>query len=467
MVLCVAISFSQQLQTHYNIVLSAGGGTINIPMTKDYAVYYIDGTATLTSNWTIQPSGTAYEGITVVFYYNGGITLSGNTLTIFSKTITEDYADIPFIQTCYYDGSSWIVTVTPDAFQDNIVSTSSIKDEAVTLDKLTDLTQGSMWIGGASDRPVELDLKRAGYFIVGNGTTVIPTLLSGDVSGSATGAITIMNNAVENIMLNSNVAGDGIQLNGVSNAIDVDVSDFAGNGLEDDGSENLQVKPDVTNGTSVVTSVDGVRLSGDANSPGNTYYYGTNGSGTKGWYSLTSFGVNIWTDGGSVTYLTTKSDSVSIGNQTASERFDVDGNIKCDDIRANRVLFDYTDDYLIDTVIIIPSDSILVCNTRPQTLIEAPGAGKVIEIVKVMYYLDFNTTPYGGSPGFISIQYENGGSNTLEEGYITASNDSLKKLAFNGDVAINDKIQFTTISADPTTGDSPVKIYITFYRREL
>lgn len=65
----------------------------------------------------------------------------------------------------------------------------------------------------------------------------------GQVSGDATiadgGALTIAANAVEGTMLNGNVAGDGIQI--ASNAIAVDVSDFAGTGLEDDGSENLRL----------------------------------------------------------------------------------------------------------------------------------------------------------------------------------------------------------------------------------
>jgi hypothetical protein len=39
---------------------------------------------------------------------------------------------------------------------------------------------------------------------------------------------------------------------------------------------------------SIVVVSSNYQLSGDSASPGNSYYYGTNGSGTKGWYVLTS-----------------------------------------------------------------------------------------------------------------------------------------------------------------------------------
>lgn len=46
---------------------------------------------------------------------------------------------------------------------------------------------------------------------------------------------------------------------------------------------------------SVVNTSGTVALSGDSASPGNTMYYGTNGSGTKGFYSLSAAANNYWT----------------------------------------------------------------------------------------------------------------------------------------------------------------------------
>ena len=54
-------------------------------------------------------------------------------------------------------------------------------------------------------------------------------------------------------------------------------------GLEQEVTGALSVLPDATNGTSVKSSVTGIRLDNDETAPGNSKFYGTNGSGTKGW----------------------------------------------------------------------------------------------------------------------------------------------------------------------------------------
>lgn len=49
-----------------------------------------------------------------------------------------------------------------------------------------------------------------------------------------------------------------------------------------ESTEILAVKTQM----SITSDASGLKLSGDASSPGNSYYYGTNGSGTKGWFTL-------------------------------------------------------------------------------------------------------------------------------------------------------------------------------------
>ena len=51
--------------------------------------------------------------------------------------------------------------------------------------------------------------------------------------------MTIQGNAVEGSMINSNAAGDGLKY--ASNALNIEPNDFAGTGLEDDGSDNLRL----------------------------------------------------------------------------------------------------------------------------------------------------------------------------------------------------------------------------------
>jgi hypothetical protein len=47
--------------------------------------------------------------------------------------------------------------------------------------------------------------------------------------------------------------------------------------------------------TSVINTAGAVTLSGDVTSPGNSFYYGTNGAGTKGWYVLPAPGTGTVT----------------------------------------------------------------------------------------------------------------------------------------------------------------------------
>jgi hypothetical protein len=105
-----------------------------------------------------------------------------------------------------------------------------------------------------------------------------------------------------------NFSGDqGVTITGSTGAIDIDVkhdnlSDFvanehinhanvvltAGNGLSGGGNITTSRTFTVNTANSVTIANDNVQLLNDAASPGNEYYYGTNGSGVKGWYALSS-----------------------------------------------------------------------------------------------------------------------------------------------------------------------------------
>jgi hypothetical protein len=77
------------LNTIQEIILTAGGGTVNLPTLSPVTSYIIQGVATLTSNWTIQPSGTAFVGMQYIFKISkySNINLNGNNLTVFSTGI--------------------------------------------------------------------------------------------------------------------------------------------------------------------------------------------------------------------------------------------------------------------------------------------------------------------------------------------------------------------------------------------
>ena len=93
------------------IILTAGGGTQNLPTTSPIDLYIIQGSATLTSNWTIQTSGGApVEGMEYRFKYEADINLNGNNIIIFGETLPSTLSDKDCTITAYYNGSDWNVT---------------------------------------------------------------------------------------------------------------------------------------------------------------------------------------------------------------------------------------------------------------------------------------------------------------------------------------------------------------------
>lgn len=132
------------------IEITAGGGTIDL---NDYAgtqlfVFVTTGAVSLTSNLTIQDTGTNVEGKVWEILWKPNLDLNGNTLTIFGQSISSVQASKRGAMTVTYsDGglslesfvdnteTAWIPT---GALVDEAVTTAKIDDEAVTTAKIDD-----------------------------------------------------------------------------------------------------------------------------------------------------------------------------------------------------------------------------------------------------------------------------------------------------------------------------------------
>jgi len=122
------------------ITLTAGGGTENLSVSSISNLYVIKGTATLTSNWTIQPSGTPNAGAEYKFRYEADITLGGNNITVFGTTIPDTLVDKTHEINAYYDGSDWEVNFLVDVDENGslpkeIISEYNVADkqEMITI----------------------------------------------------------------------------------------------------------------------------------------------------------------------------------------------------------------------------------------------------------------------------------------------------------------------------------------------
>ena len=106
----------------------------------------------------------------------------------------------------------------------------TIANDAVNNNKLANIAQGSVKVGGGSNAPTDLDASGDGKILVGDGTDINSVAVSGDVTLANNGAVTIANDAVEGTMLNTNAAdtstielsSDTLSVLKVPNAITVD-----------------------------------------------------------------------------------------------------------------------------------------------------------------------------------------------------------------------------------------------------
>ena len=84
------------------------------------------------------------------------------------------------------------------------VVNSMLADDAVGLDELANITEGSILTGDSSNNPLLLDANDTGKILIGTGTGLASVAISGDFDLASNGTVTIANNAVD---LTSKVTG--------------------------------------------------------------------------------------------------------------------------------------------------------------------------------------------------------------------------------------------------------------------
>ena len=83
------------------------------------------------------------------------------------------------------------------------VDTTQLTDDAVTNDKLANIPQGSVKVGGANDAPTDLDASGDGMILIGDGTDLKSVAVTGDVTITNAGVTAIGAGKVTSAMLAS------------------------------------------------------------------------------------------------------------------------------------------------------------------------------------------------------------------------------------------------------------------------
>lgn len=211
--------------TYTNDLITAGGGTLNVDIHSNSLPITIGsvGSITLLAAYNVTPIGTPKVGTQVRIYYSGNTNLitdtaTGKHISFFGNIITDNQAKGQLQIDLFWDGTQWRSLVLPNfnttkvpvienpMIVENTIEGSKIKNANISLDKLANVTQGSLLIGDGSNRPVEVSVATDKSILIGNGVSATPRVISGDITVSNTGVATIGAGKVTESMLSFTLA---------------------------------------------------------------------------------------------------------------------------------------------------------------------------------------------------------------------------------------------------------------------
>jgi hypothetical protein len=199
------------------IVPVAGGGSYTVDLDKGIQhVYVCPATSiTLAAATNIVTTGTAVKHQYVKFIYCGNITTdtsTGKSVNIFGTELTDAQALYEAEITAFYNGSAWEVRILADDESGNAsvsgsdivdasITTAKLADNVITLAKMNDITRGQFIVGGTSDAPTYLNASTSGNILIGDGTDLTSTAVTGDVTISSAGVTSIGSGKITESML--------------------------------------------------------------------------------------------------------------------------------------------------------------------------------------------------------------------------------------------------------------------------
>lgn len=229
------MAISSKIIPNGTLTAVAGGATLTIDTgsftlgsgaapTDNFTYYCLEAAApiTLTGNIIVNATGTLYEDLRVIIKNKAVITTAGTgrSVTILGAVIPEELTTSTFMVEAIYStsgGGGWHTTVIPDYTTTQIVNTDRLEDNAVTTAKITDLnvTTGKLANSGvtlakiqdvAANSVLVRDANSSGVLtekalattqiLIGDGTGFTAAALSGDVTMTNAGVVTLATNSV-------------------------------------------------------------------------------------------------------------------------------------------------------------------------------------------------------------------------------------------------------------------------------
>jgi len=125
---------------------------------------------------------------------------------------------------------------------------------------------------------------------------------------------------------------------------------------------------------------------------------------------------------------------------------------------------------ILEKEVSLTSTEILALYDSPKELVAAPGSGKVLQFAGAVGFLDFNSTAYD-TAGILTIKYTDGSGTAVSDAVAAAAlcnqaddcYEEFAKTSAETELTANAALVLTCDTANPASGDSPMKIKI-FYR---
>jgi hypothetical protein len=123
---------------------------------------------------------------------------------------------------------------------------------------------------------------------------------------------------------------------------------------------------------------------------------------------------------------------------------------------------------VLSTKVTISTAEILAMNTTPKQLIAAQGAGTFVEVLSIVFYLDYNSAAYATNT---DLNYQYGSPSSVTGAFVgavtinsTADYIQVRKLDLDTNSAnlINKPFLLNVATGNPTAGNSPLYVYLTY-----
>ncbi len=151
-----------------------------------------------------------------------------------------------------------------------------------------------------------------------------------------------------------------------------------------------------------------------------------------------------------------------MGLDRANVRYHIENQIEGDNRGVTAKVF--------EEEITLTTAEILALFTTPKELVEAPGAGKILQFMGAVGFLDFNSVAYT-TRGILTVKHTDGSGAAVSDAVAAATlvqqaDDAFvefAKVSTEVEITVNTALVLACDTGNPAAGDSPIRMKI-FYR---